>query len=387
MKAKSISGKSTVEITQALDNCLKDGFQPTIAIVFISVKQDRKEVSKWLADKGIAIFGATSCGEFTEGQETNGAVAILLMELPRDCFDILFEQIGEEGLSECATRLAETSLKKFTNPSLILCSTGINLEGEYFDGETLVRTIEDGLGHDKIFYGGMAGDDWNLKGSYVFTRDEETDFGMIALVLDGDTILLEGMAITGWKPMDLSRTVTRSEGTKLYEIDHMPALDLYLKYLGKTEFKDQTGFDVFTDLAIEYPFIVDRGNNETVLRTPMKIDREENTLLIDSAMPEGTRFWFTKPPEFDIVEEIIDKAHQVKTKDNEKADALLIFSCAGRQPVLGPLTTEENEGLAKVWQTPMAGFFTYGEYGRAMNGRQHFHSGACCWVALKEKGD
>jgi hypothetical protein len=33
----------------------------------------------------------------------------------------------------------------------------------------------------------------------------------------------------------------------------------------------------------------------------------------------------------------------------------------------------------------MAGFFTYGEYGRTKKGKQEFHSGACCWVALKEK--
>jgi len=45
----------------------------------------------------------------------------------------------------------------------------------------------------------------------------------------------------------------------------------------------------------------------------------------------------------------------------------------------------ENEGLAELWNSPMAGLFTYGEFGRAKNGGQNFHSGACCWVALKEK--
>jgi hypothetical protein len=33
MKTKSIKGKSTEEIKQALENCLADGFTPTIAIV------------------------------------------------------------------------------------------------------------------------------------------------------------------------------------------------------------------------------------------------------------------------------------------------------------------------------------------------------------------
>jgi hypothetical protein len=30
-------------------------------------------------------------------------------------------------------------------------------------------------------------------------------------------------------------------------------------------------------------------------------------------------------------------------------------------------------------------FYTYGEYGRAINGRHEFHSTTCCWVALQEK--
>ncbi len=58
--------------------------------------------------------------------------------------------------------------------------------------------------------------------------------------------------------------------------------------------------------------------------------------------------------------------------------------CAGRPPVLGPLTTRENDGLTELWQVLMAGFYTYGEFGRTKGGKQHFHSGVCCWAALKE---
>ncbi|HQU56618.1 MAG TPA: FIST C-terminal domain-containing protein, partial [Chitinophagaceae bacterium] len=111
----------------------------------------------------------------------------------------------------------------------------------------------------------------------------------------------------------------------------------------------------------------------------------ENALVMDIEMEEGTKFWFSMPPDFDIVDEILDEATQLKNANQSEADALLIFSCAGRQPVLGPLVTAENDGLANLLNTPMAGFFTYGEYGRTKKGKQEYHSGACCWVALKEK--
>jgi len=40
MKAKSIKGKSAEEIKIALTDCMADGFKPTLAIVFISVRQE-----------------------------------------------------------------------------------------------------------------------------------------------------------------------------------------------------------------------------------------------------------------------------------------------------------------------------------------------------------
>ncbi len=384
MKSKSIQGKSTEDIKQSLQNSLADGFTPTIAIVFISVKQDRKAICELLNSKNIEVFGATSCGEFINGQQSEGEIAILLLDLAKEHYAILFESMEDGNLDKAVAKLAKKALKTFTKPSLIVCGPGINQQGEHFEGEKLVKSLEKQLGEDKIFFGGMAGDDWGLKETFVFTHKEESNFGIVALVLNEDKISLKGMAITGWKPMGITRTVTKSKGKFLYEIDNKSAVELYLKYMGKADKIAEKDFKIFEELSIEYPFIIERDTNETGLRTPMSIDRIENALVIDSPMPEGLKFWFTNPPEFDIVEEVIEKAIQLKKDSSEEADALLIFSCAGRQPILGPLVTDENEGLAKTWNTPMAGFFTYGEFGRVLNGRQNHHGGACCWVTLKE---
>ncbi|WP_034261728.1 FIST signal transduction protein [Altibacter lentus] len=385
MRSKSIHGASVSEIKANLENSTADGFEPTAAIVFISIEQDRKAVCNLLKDRNISVFGATSCGEFIDGKQTKGETAILLLELRQKHFSILLEALGEGTLEQGASRLANRVKKEFSNPSIILCPTGIDKNGAFFNGDELVTHLEKKLGPDKLFFGGMAGDDWKLNGTYVFTEKEETDRGIVALVLNGDAIEIKGMAITGWKPMGISRTVTKSKGNLLHEIDGIPAVEMYLKYLGRTDLEDKIGYDVLKELSFEYPFIVERENNETILKSPMKINQDENALFMDIEMPVGTKFWFTKPPELDIVEEVLDKVNLLKGNPDEQADALLVFSCAGRQPVLGPLVNEENDGLAKVWKTPMAGFFTYGEIGRSYNGKQNFHSGACCWVAIKER--
>ncbi len=385
MKAKSIKGKSAEEIKSVLQESMADGFKPTLAIVFISIKQDRTAVCNILQSEGIDVFGATSCGEFINGHQTEGEIAVLLLDLPREAFTILIEEIGNRAIENVSTALAKASLQKFPNPSLILCSTGLNTKGEIFDGGTLVRSVEHVLGPDRIFFGGMAGDDMQLTGTYVFTHETETKYGLVALVLNADNVDLRGMAITGWKPMGISRRVTKSAGKLLYTIDDKPAVDMYLKYLGKGDMAKDRDFNLLDELTWSYPFIVERDENgETLIKSPMGIDHEENALVMDMEMQDGDVFWFSMPPDLDIAKEIIDEATHAKNAMGGDADALLIFSCAGRPPVLGPLVTMENEGLADVWNSPMAGFFTYGEFGRAKNGRQHFHSTACCWVALKE---
>lgn len=385
MKSKSIKGKSSEEIKTALVESMADGFKPTLAIAFISIKQNRRVVSEILQKENIDLFGATSCGEFINGYQDEGGIVILLLDLNRDAYTLLYEPFGENPLSEAAGKLSNQVLKTFNNPSMIVLSTGVNSKGDLFDGEKLVNSLESVFGEKVTYWGGMAGDDMTFSGSYIFTHDRETDFGVAALVLDGDRVATQGMAITGWKPVGISRKVTKSAGNLVYTIDDKPAVEMYLTYLGKIEKKDDLDFNVMNELSFSFPFIVNRGDGETILKSPLRIDHQENALVIEMEMPEGTEFWFSLPPDFDIAEEIIGEATRLKTENQFDAEALLVFSCAGRAPVLGPLSTYENEGLAEVWKSPMAGFFTYGEFGRAKNGRQYFHSGACCWVALKEK--
>lgn len=386
MKSISIHGSSPAEIRSALNQCLADGFEPTLAFLFISIKQDIQAVCSIFQEQDIDIFGVTSCGEFTDGHQSEGGVAVLLLDLARDAYKIVFEDIGEREIDDSSAHLAKISLQAFTNPCLILCSTGVNEAGEFFDGTALVRSMENALGSDRLFFGGMAGDDMTLTGTRVFTNNRESDYGLIALAFDANRVSLHGMAITGWKRMGISRIVTKSSGKLLYTIDDKPAVEMYLKYLGRENMVDNREFNLLDELTFSYPFIVERDESgETLVKSPMSVNHDENALVMDMAMEEGDVFWFSMPPDLDIAQEITYQATQTKSEiEDQNADALLIFSCAGRPPVLGPLVTMENEGLTEVWNSPMAGFFTYGEYGRTKNGRQHFHSTACCWVAMKE---
>ena len=100
----------------------------------------------------------------------------------------------------------------------------------------------------------MAGDDISFTGTYVFTKDQSTDYGLVGLIVDEDKIELHGIAISGWKPMGISRTITKSEGNLIYTIDEKPALEIYLKFLGmETYFAANDRKTFFNTVGVHYP--------------------------------------------------------------------------------------------------------------------------------------
>jgi len=309
----------------------------------------------------------------------------MLFDLNKNDYCILFEDIGERTLSDAAENMAKSALQKFDNPAFILCSTLLAADGKMLDGETLIHSIEKITGPQVNLFGGMAGDDITFTGTWVFTNSQSTDYGMVSLVLDEDKISLHGMALSGWKPVGVLRTATKTEGNLIYTIDNEPALEMYLRFLGEDRSSADDQLIFFDSVAVHYPFQVERENREPKMCSPIGYDKEKQALICESDVPQGSRFRFSTPPDFDIVDRVVQMALELKTNASAEAEALLIFSCAGRFSALGPMAHQENEGLHDVWQAPMAGFYTYGEFGKAINGQHEFHSTTCSWVAIKEK--
>ncbi|MEO6695992.1 MAG: FIST N-terminal domain-containing protein [Ignavibacteria bacterium] len=385
MIVKTIKGNSPEEIKTALQESKADNYKPTLAIIFISVKQDRDAVCEIFIQEGIDIFGATSSGEFVEGHQSEGAIVVMLLNIKKNHYCILFEAIGERTLKDASMNLAKEALQKFNKPALILCSTFFAENGKMLDGERLVRSIEEMTDSQMKICGGMAGDDISFSGTYVFTNGRSTDYGMIALALNEEKIDFQGMAVSGWKPIGVFKTITKCEDNLIMTIDEKPALEMYLRFLGVDFTSDDDPSKFFDSVGVHYPLQIERENREPMMCNPIGYSKEKNALVCESNLMEGVKFRFSMPPDFDIIDTVVSKAKELKDKNNSEADALLIFSCAGRLSALGPMAQEENESLQSVWKSPMAGFYTYGEFGMTENGKQEFHSTTCCWVVLKEK--
>ena len=385
MKAKSIKGKSTEEISSALNESMTDGFKPTLAIVFISIKQDREAICNLLDEKDIQLFGATTAGEFIDGEIEAGSTAILLLDINPAYFKIEFIETSPENTIESAKKLGATGKETFTNPSLIIATGGI-----FIDGDKIIEGIIEGFGkpsadREITVFGGMAGDDLIAEKPLVFTNGKTKDNAIVALIIDEDKIDVRGIATCGWKAVGTTKTVTKSEGNIVYTIDDKPALDMLMKYLGVDVKQDQNKGIVTFQNSWYYPLQLERENGDTVIRATRFANSEDRSLICTGSVPQGSKIKFSLPPEFDSIETVVTECESIKDNTEQQADALIMFSCVSRHLSFGALIKEEIEQVQKVWNAPMAGFFTYGEYGKSKIGTNEFHNNACCVVALKEK--
>ena len=378
MKAKSIKGTSAEEIKIALQQSMADGFKPTLALVFLSVMNEIEAICSLLDKERIAIFGATTFAEFTEQDAENTGIAVLLLDINPAYFKIVLKDNGEGSGYEIGCHIGETGIKAFTNPAFIISSANYKIHGAL-----IIQGMVEKAGAGVTIVGGKAGEMINMEGK-VFTNTQSCDNAIISLILDADKITLKGMAASGWKAIGTEKKITHCTGPWIYTIDDQPAFDIVKKFLGAEILEDKNKEGV-VKLNIIYPLQLYREGGSPYMLPILFANTEDHSVMIAEAVPEGSLFRFSMPPDFEVIDMVIKSSQEVKEKEMPDADALVIFSCIGRLGSLGPMASKEVEGLAGTWNSPMIGLYSLGEFGRIANGNTEFHGTTVSWVALKEK--
>jgi hypothetical protein len=379
MRAKSIKGTSPHEIKNELQESMTDGFKPTLAVVFLSVKQDRDAISRIFDEADIAVFGVTTNGEFTGEGITEKSIAILLLDINRDYFRIQFSELSEKNYRQTTQTIAKKALEKFAHPAFLIA--GSNMET---DAEELLHGFEDIVGMQVNVCGGMAGDDFSFSEQFVFTNRQSSNRGIVVLVLDEDKIIVKGKATCGWTAMGTEKTVTKSEGNRVYTIENVSALEMTRKYSGLENLTPENP-SIAVEIATSCTLQLQREHGEPVMRPGLIVNWQDGSFICSGKVPQGSKIKFSLPPDFDVIEKVIQSCKDLQATEMPEADALVVFSCAGRLASLGPLISEEIEGIQKVWDAPMAGMFSNAELARFTNGNLEMQNLTACCVVLKEK--
>ena len=379
MRAKSIKGSSTAEIGSAIEQCMNDGFKPTLAFCFISKSQDRKAISELLDTEGIAIFGCTTNGEFIDEVTEKGSAAILLLDMNKENFQVYFEEYPDGNYREIAKDIAKKTIEKFSTPAFL-----IGLSHQAVDGEEILHGFEDIVGQEVNVFGGCAGDDYSFSEQFVFSNGKDSNRAIICVALDETKVNVKGIATCGWKAIGTEKTVTKSIGNHVYTVDNIPVLDITAKY-GGIENVSPDNQGLLLEIAANLPLQLLREKGDPIMRPGLMIDWNDHSFYTSGSVPQGSKVKFSVQPDLDVMEKVVKGVENLKATKMPEADALLIFSCAGRVLSFGPMMNMELEGIKNVWNVPMAGMFSNGELGRATGGNLEMHNLTTCCVALKEK--
>lgn len=378
MKAKSIKGKSTSAIKTALEKSMADGYKPSMAFVFLTDVDEIDAIAALLNAEGIAIFGASTSEKFTEeGIEPEGIVVLLLDMAPAH-FKIVLKDFHSDSVYDAACQVGEIGANAFKNPAFIITSADLKTPGEL-----IIKGLLDKSGIDVTIIGGIAGERINFTGT-IFTNHHKSSSGLLSLILNADKVDVKGIAVSGWKPVGTLKKITKIVGSWIYTIDDEPAMDVLKKFLGK-EIAITEKTEGIVPISDSYPLQIQLASGNAVMRPTLLWNTEDQSVLVGGPVTEGSLFRFSLPPDLDVIDTVIESTKKIKENVLPDADAMIVFSCVGRQLSLGPMLPTELDGLAAVWNKPMIGFFSLGEFGKVDDNRPEFHGTTVSWVALKEK--
>lgn len=375
MKTKNIQGENLEAVKKAYIKVTDDGFQPTLAIVFCSVVHDRQAITNFFNEHQVDIFGSTTAGEILDSEIFEQSIVIMLLDIKKDHCRLFLK--GSPETLKIAKEMTEFAKETFSNPAIIVVSSGLTV-----DAEDIIKGVQKCDVSIPLF-GGLAGDDLTMEGSYVFSNESEISPGLLGLIIDRDKINIHGLATSGWDNIGVEKTITKSEGNIVYTIDNEPAVDVFVKFFQFTDSVYDRSEIVAMNFA-QYPLQMKKKNGNTVLRAPMMADVENRSLIFAGGIPQGSKVKFSVPPGFDLVEKTRDSLSVLK-RDVSVADAVIMFSCKARHLALGPMTEDEAGSVRSIWDKPLIGFFSYGEIGTAKDSVCDFHNETCCLVVLKEK--
>lgn len=223
-----------------------------------------------------------------------------------------------------------------------------------------------------IFGGGAHTGAYRLGDACILSKEGGFDENAAVFALIGsDTLSISTMCVSGWRPLGRKLRVTKAKGNRLYELEGLPAYEVYRRYMNIAD------DEYFVYNALEFPLSYERGT-QRIMRVPIDVC-EDGSLILASDIEEGvmTQICYGDPQS--ILKSIISAAYEVAEHSPE---AIMLFDCASRRSYWGGREID-NESLPFDSIADTAGFYTGGEFLRK-DGHLDQHNVSLVIAAMKE---
>jgi len=344
--------------------------RPDFVFVFATIGYNQQVLINAIREvtSGAPLSGCSGEGVITQGMvaETNFGVCVMAIASDELRFsNVRVKEIGT-GVDLAGVRLA-AELQPILAPDSIACF--IFVDGLIFDFDPFREAFEKSLQRETPLplFGGLAADNWATRRTYQYHNDEVFSQGVSCVLMSGKGEVAWGVS-HGCVPIGTKRTITRSKGNIIYEIDGMPVLEVLKDYVEEGSESQWNKMTLNLCLGFKTPEHIRRDYGEFVVRYMMDKDDREGYVTIQSDVTDGTELWIVRRDKDLIRDGMQDISRQIREKSGDKKPKLVMqFECMGRGKVVFReqekiellLSLQEDIGSDLPW----IGFYTYGEIG------------------------
>lgn len=292
-------------------------------------------------------FGHSTAGNVSDCDITSDlSVSITVFEKPTTKFKILQYSMGSQLTKDIADDIIRECNDNKWVKAVEFYRT-INSESP-----TVFSERFDCLPEDIQMFGGIVcSKNITSTDSCVFSSVGGFDTtGLIVLLFGGDDFYVNSFKISGWQPIGRNFVVTKADGCTIYELDGMPAYNVYKKYL---QIKNDE--NLFVN-ALEFPIMYER-NGVTIVRAPAA-GNEDGSLVMSANVEVGSIVRLSYGEPITIMNAVKETAKEISSFN---ADLMHVFYCTARKVFWGM-----NEPTTEIhpfrYVKGSTGFFSHGEF-------------------------
>jgi len=368
-----------------------DAKQAQLGIVFASSRYKYEEVL--LGVRSVAgdtpIIGCSSASEFTEDRVTKNSVACAFISTDSFKFyTAMARRLSADPAMAFRQAVAAMPAKDSDFPqrsAIILVDTVAGT------GEAVSRAAVNALGPDVTIAGGAAADNLAFNNCSVFHNSKAYSDSLSLCILDSKVPVGVGVQ-HGHIPISPPLTLTKTQGNVVYEIDNLPAWEVWKEYTRHKAYFKNIDVDEIESKAeigaflLQYEAGLLAGENYKI-RAPLALN-SDGSINFAAAMEQGSVFRIMESPskEWQIQSAKASAIAAVNSADpGTKFAGAIVFDCICRNLILDhEFKSAVMEIKQVIGDIPLIGLATYGEIAVTPGQQSGFHNTSTVVLLIPE---
>lgn len=347
------------------------GGTPDLVMLYCSSNYDYATVLSTVRGltRPAPLIGASTAGEFTEGDVRLGSVAVgLIRSESIRFFTGLAEDVDRDAETAVANIITQIPLEVPDYPHRCIF---LLTDGMVGNGEEITLMVANMAGSTATVVGGLAADDFKMKRTVVFHNDQVTDSAASICVMASKKPFYSSVN-HGHCPLTKPMRITRAVGNVLYAVEGRPAWDVWKEHTAVHA--RSLGIDVNAiresgEIAAyfsNFELGLHTGGNLYKVRYPMSVN-DDGSINFTCTIPNGAVMCIMdgrdEARQIDASRIAAERVKAAAANDGYTQFAgALVIECAVRQFLLGKGFHKAPEAIRDVLGgVPMLGAETYGE--------------------------